>query len=129
VTLPPIYTWAGTPPTPPGGSSHLPVHIHDLMVSIAKVERDFVMQAGRRPVPHEVAKRLGLPVSMVEVFLKTLAGHRQHGRVWLPVPEPREDGEIPVTSQEKLSSLTRVGPTTLVTKSSLRAELQGHVCA
>jgi RNA polymerase primary sigma factor len=100
----------------------LPVHIHDLMVSIAKVERDFVMQAGRRPVPHEVAERLGLPLSKVEVLLRA---SQDIGSMDESAYQNRGKMESSaVTVQEKISSPTSVDPATLNTKNSLRAELR-----
>ena len=49
----------------------LPVHIHDLMVSVSRTERKLVTQIGRKPTPAELADRLGLPVHKVELLLKS----------------------------------------------------------
>jgi hypothetical protein len=46
-------------------SLRLPVHIHDLMVSLGRVERHFVAQNSRKPSPEELAERLALPLPKV----------------------------------------------------------------
>jgi RNA polymerase primary sigma factor len=48
----------------------LPVHIHDLMVSLNRVERQFTAQNARKPTPHELAERLALPIQKVELLVK-----------------------------------------------------------
>lgn len=48
----------------------LPVHIHDLMVSISKVERQFMSSHGRKPTSRELADRLALPLQKVELLIK-----------------------------------------------------------
>ena len=44
----------------------LPVHIHDLMVSLVRAEQTFVAQNSRKPSPEELAERLALPLPKVE---------------------------------------------------------------
>lgn len=51
--------------TPLSLSPRLPVHIHDLMVSLGRVERHFVAQNSRKPSPEELAERLALPLPKV----------------------------------------------------------------
>jgi DNA-directed RNA polymerase sigma subunit (sigma70/sigma32) len=51
--------------TPLSRSLRLPVHIHDLMVSLGRVERHFVAQNSRKPSPEELAERLALPLPKV----------------------------------------------------------------
>ena len=48
----------------------LPVHIHDMMVSISKVEREIIMETSRKPSAQEVSRRLGLPVQKVEMLMR-----------------------------------------------------------
>ena len=48
----------------------LPVHIHDMMVSITKVERQFMTAHSRKPTSFELAERLALPVQKVELLIK-----------------------------------------------------------
>lgn len=48
----------------------LPVHIHDMMVSIAKVEKQFIGQHGRKPNSVELSERLALPIQKVELLVK-----------------------------------------------------------
>ena len=43
----------------------LPVHIHDLMVSLGRAERNFVAQNSRKPSAEELAERLALPLPKV----------------------------------------------------------------
>lgn len=45
--------------------SRLPVHIHDLMVSLGRAERHFVAQNSRKPSSLELAERLALPLRKV----------------------------------------------------------------
>ena len=46
----------------------LPVHIHDLMVSMSRAERQFAIANNRKPTPDELAERLALPVQKVELL-------------------------------------------------------------
>jgi|MDTB01.2.fsa_nt_gb RNA polymerase sigma factor (sigma-70 family) len=48
----------------------LPVHIHDLMVSMSRAERQFAIANNRKPTPDELAERLALPVQKVELLKK-----------------------------------------------------------
>lgn len=48
----------------------LPVHIHDMMVSISKVERQFLLSHSRKPTSHELSERLALPIQKVELLMK-----------------------------------------------------------
>ena len=48
----------------------LPVHIHDLMVSMSRVERQFFAQYSRKPTSQELAERLALPLQKVELLVK-----------------------------------------------------------
>lgn len=49
----------------------LPVHIHDLMVSMSKVESQFVSTHNRKPTTAELAERLALPIAKVELLVKS----------------------------------------------------------
>lgn len=46
----------------------LPVHIHDLMVSMSRAERQFAIANNRKPTSEELAERLALPVQKVELL-------------------------------------------------------------
>jgi len=48
----------------------LPVHIHDMMVSITRAEKQFVQQHSRKPSSQELADRLALPLQKVELLVK-----------------------------------------------------------
>jgi RNA polymerase sigma factor (sigma-70 family) len=48
----------------------LPVHIHDLMVSISKAEKQFIMQYARKPSAEELAETMALPLQKVQLLLK-----------------------------------------------------------
>eukprot|EP01039_Chlorochromonas_danica_P005131 gene5131-5638_t len=48
----------------------LPVHIHDMMVSIGKVEKKFTLAHARKPTSLELAERLALPLQKVELLLR-----------------------------------------------------------
>ena len=47
----------------------LPVHIHDMLVSVNRAEKQFQVQYSRKPTASELAGRLGLPVSKVELLM------------------------------------------------------------
>ncbi len=49
----------------------LPVHIHDLMVSLSRTERNFLIMNGRKPTSQELAQRLALPVQKIELLQKS----------------------------------------------------------
>lgn len=100
----------------------LPVHIHDMMVSISKVDREFVMEHGRKPSPQEVAARLGLPLAKVELLLRASqdvtsideSAYQNRGKM----------ESSAVTVQEKVASTTNADPAALCAKNGLRAELR-----
>lgn len=46
----------------------LPVHIHDLMVSMARAEKQFAAEHGHKPSHGELAERLALPLQKVELL-------------------------------------------------------------
>lgn len=48
----------------------LPVHIHDMMVTIHKEEKKFILQFARRPTVEELAESLGLPLQKVQLLVK-----------------------------------------------------------
>lgn len=48
----------------------LPVHIHDMMVSVSKVEKQFAADHSRKPTSVELAEKLCLPVQKVELLVK-----------------------------------------------------------
>jgi RNA polymerase sigma factor (sigma-70 family) len=48
----------------------LPVHIHDMMGSIARAERDHLMEHGSRASPQELADRLALPLAKIDMLLR-----------------------------------------------------------
>lgn len=49
----------------------LPVHIHDMMVSVARAEKNFAAQYQRKPTTEELAEKLALPIQKVELLLKS----------------------------------------------------------
>jgi RNA polymerase sigma factor (sigma-70 family) len=46
----------------------LPVHIHDLMVSMSRAEKQFAAEHGHKPSHGELAERLALPLQKVELL-------------------------------------------------------------
>ena len=48
----------------------LPVHIHDLVSSVLRIEKQFSVQYNRKPTTEELADQLALPVSKVQLLLK-----------------------------------------------------------
>jgi RNA polymerase primary sigma factor len=49
----------------------LPVHVVERLTAIARVSRELEQELGRRPVPEDVAGRLGIPVLQVEEALRS----------------------------------------------------------
>jgi len=47
----------------------LPVHIHEMAVSVHRAEKQFLATHSRKPTPQELANRLGLPISKIEFVL------------------------------------------------------------
>ena len=52
----------------------VPVHIHDMMVSVGKVEKTFMSSFGRKPTQEELATRLGLPLAKVQLVQRCSKG-------------------------------------------------------
>ena len=48
----------------------LPVHVVERLTAIARVSREYEQEHGRRPVPAEVALKLGIPLPQVEEALR-----------------------------------------------------------
>jgi RNA polymerase primary sigma factor len=48
----------------------LPVHIHDLMISVSRAEKQFSLTHMRKPSSVELADQLALPLNKVELLLK-----------------------------------------------------------
>lgn len=48
----------------------LPVHIHDMMVSVTKAQKDFASAHSRKPTPQELSEQLCLPLEKVELIVK-----------------------------------------------------------
>jgi RNA polymerase primary sigma factor len=100
----------------------LPVHIHDMMVSISKVEREFSVQHSRKPTPQEVAQRLALPLPKVELLMRCAQEVSSIDENAFQNRGKAEVGGVQV--KEKIASQTSVEPSTLSTRNSLRAELR-----
>jgi RNA polymerase sigma factor (sigma-70 family) len=100
----------------------LPVHIHDMMVSIAKVEREFSVQHSRKPTPQEVSERLALPLHKVELLMRCAQDVNSIDDNAFQNRGKAEAGGVQV--KEKIASQTSGEPATLSTRNSLRAELR-----
>lgn len=48
----------------------LPVHIHDLMVSMSRIEKQFISQNNRSPSPKELALNMAIPLHKVELLVR-----------------------------------------------------------
>jgi RNA polymerase sigma factor (sigma-70 family) len=100
----------------------LPVHIHDMMVSISKVERQFMVSHSRKPTSQELAERLALPIQKVELLIKC---SREVNSIDENMFQNRgkmsTGGEVQVKDRIQSQQQT---PSYLNEKSSLRSELR-----
>lgn len=100
----------------------LPVHVHDLMVSISKVEREFIVEFGRKASPQEVAERLALPLHKVEMLMRASQDITSIDEAAFQNRAKAETSAV--TVKEKIASTSNPEPAALSTKNSLRAELR-----
>ena len=100
----------------------LPVHIHDLMISMSRVERTFWAQHNRKPSTEELAERLALPVHKVELLVKSA---RDVNSIDANVYETSSKGPSnnDVQVKDRLVSET-AAPSSLNERNSVRAELR-----
>ena len=101
----------------------LPVHIHDMMVSVARAEKEFTTRFARKPTPAELAERLALPLQKVELLLKSARNVNS-----IDENAFNSQGKSTVTDKEiqvkdRLVSEIRE-PSTLSNKNSLRSEIR-----
>lgn len=100
----------------------LPVHIHDLMLSVSRAEKAFSMQHMRKPNAQELAEQLALPLTKVELLMKCSrevnsideSAYQSRGKM-------QSNNEIQV--KDRLISQT-AEPTFINEKNSLRTELR-----
>ena len=100
----------------------LPVHIHDLMVSLGRVERQFIAQNSRKPTPQELAERLALPLQKVELLVKcSQEVNSIDCNVYDDAGKPVSNNEVQV--KDRLVSET-AQPSSLNERNSVRSELR-----
>jgi RNA polymerase primary sigma factor len=100
----------------------LPVHIHDMMVSVARAERDFMQNYNRKASPAELAERLALPLQKVELLLKSARNVNSiDENAFNMQGKSKEDKEIQV--KDRLVSEIRE-PSMMSNKNSLRSEIR-----
>lgn len=100
----------------------LPVHIHDMMVSISKVERQFMSSHARKPTSHELAERLALPIQKVELLIKCARDVNSIDQdMFQNRGKMSSGGEVQVKDRIQSQSST---PSFLNEKTSVRAELR-----
>lgn len=100
----------------------LPVHIHDLMLSVSRAEKQFSMQHMRKPNAQELADQLALPLPKVELLMKCArdvnsideSAYQSRGKM-------TTNSEIQV--KDRLISQT-AEPSFINEKNSIRAELR-----
>lgn len=100
----------------------LPVHIHDMMVSISKVERQFMVSHSRKPTSMELAERLALPVQKVELLIKCARDVNSIDESMFQNRGKMSSGND-VQVKDRIQS-QQVTPSLLNEKSSLRTELR-----
>jgi RNA polymerase sigma factor (sigma-70 family) len=99
----------------------LPVHIHDMMVSISKVERQFMSSHGRKPTSQELAERLALPIQKVELLIKCARDVNSIDQdIFQNRGKMSSGGEVQVKDRIQSQSST---PYFLNEKTSVRAEV------
>lgn len=100
----------------------LPVHIHDLMVSLGRAERHFVAQNSRKPSPQELAERLALPLPKVELLVRCSQDVSTiDTQVYNSATKQGSQNEVQV--RDRLVS-QNAQPTSLNERSSVRSELR-----
>jgi len=99
----------------------LPVHIHDMMVSISKVERQFVVAHSRKPTSAEIADRLALPLQKVELLVKC---SRDVNSIDENVYQNRGKAVTNEVQVKDRIASEGTGPSVLNEKNSLRSELR-----
>lgn len=100
----------------------LPVHIHDLMVSISRLEKNFYMSYNRKPTTVELAERLCLPIQKVELLIKC-------ARDVNSIDESLYQNKGKMTSHNDVQVKERIAsfetePSNINEKNSLREELR-----
>lgn len=100
----------------------LPVHIHDMMVSVARAEKNFITQNNRKPTTEELAERLALPIQKVELLLKS---SRNVNSMDADAYSSQGKGMVgdQIQVKDRLMSETKQ-PTSLTEKNSLRSEIR-----
>jgi len=100
----------------------LPVHIHDMMVSVNKAERQFAATHSRKPTINELADRLALPVQKIELLIKCSrdVGSMDEG-AYQNKGKAKTNNEIQV--KDRLVSST-VEPSKMNEKAAVRTELR-----
>lgn len=100
----------------------LPVHIHDLVSSVLRIEKQFSIQYNRKPTTEELAEQLALPLSKVQLLLKC-------ARVVTTIDDSlySNRGKMKMNNEvqfrDQLIS-TQVEPSSLNDKNSVREELR-----
>lgn len=100
----------------------LPVHIHDMMVSIFRVQKQYLAVYSRKPTPAELAERLCLPIQKVELLVKCARDvNSMDENVY-----PNRGKMIPsndVQVKDRIASL-EIEPSSINERNSLREELR-----
>ena len=102
----------------------LPVHIHDMMVSISKAERRFVMDFARKPTPEELAETLSLPLQKVQLLMRCSRGVNSIDE---NVFSQSKGGGVPLANEVQVKDriASEVGqPSSYNEKNALRSELR-----
>lgn len=99
----------------------MPVHIHDMVVSISKVEREFAMEHSRKPSPNEVALRLGLPLAKVEMLMRTA---QDISSIDESAFQNRGKAEVSTTAVKERIASDSIEPAALSSANNLRVELR-----
>jgi len=100
----------------------LPVHIHDMMMSVNRAEKQFATSHGRKPTPQELAARLGLPLQKVELLL-TCAQNVNSLDESVYSTSSKSDGDNEVTMKDRLVSES-MEPSTMTDRYSMRLSVR-----
>lgn len=101
----------------------LPVHIHDMMLSVDRTEKELTVLNSRRPTPEELAERLALPISKVELLLscsRTVNSIDQN--VYQNKGQQSNSNEVQV--KDRLVSASTHSPSAFNDKRSMRQDLR-----
>jgi RNA polymerase primary sigma factor len=100
----------------------LPVHIHDMMVSISRAQKEFSALHHRKPTPYELSEQLCLPLEKVELVVKCARDVKSIDEA-LFANRGKSTSNKEMLFKESVAS-SEVAPSSINEKSSVQEELR-----